>query len=264
MLREQAEPLNGVQIRVSETPAPVVRLEGELDFENAAQVRDRLLSLLEKPYSQWTLNMSGCDYVDSSGMLALSIAAHQARESGRAIHLEHPTPTLLKMLQLCHLGASFGIARGEAPEHRACYNVDAEMGQWEVLRLVTPATPCACAMVRRVLIKEAAKTPLPTEAKADLELAVGEALANAVRHGSPHAEQNKVTVRILRGQEAMIVMITDQGKGFDRSQVRPPSPNELREGGMGIFYMETLMDAVLFESSPSGTTVRLVKLYPQQ
>jgi len=96
-----------------------------------------------------------------------------------------------------------------------------------------------------------------------VELAVGEAVANAVRHGSPRGADDRITLRALRGRDAFVMEVADRGRGFDRSRLHLPPPEEIREGGMGIYYMETIMDAALFESSHFGTTVRLTKAYPQ-
>ena len=42
-------------------------------------------------------------------------------------------------------------------------------------------------------------------------------------------------------------------------RVPVPVAEQMREGGMGIFFMRTLMDEVSFDCGTGGTTVRLVK-----
>jgi serine/threonine-protein kinase RsbW len=51
----------------------------------------------------------------------------------------------------------------------------------------------------------------------------------------------------------------DRGPGFDPLSVPIPVAEQLREGGMGIFFMRTLMDEVSFDCCHGGTNVRLVK-----
>jgi anti-sigma regulatory factor (Ser/Thr protein kinase) len=45
--------------------------------------------------------------------------------------------------------------------------------------------------------------------------------------------------------------------------VPPPAPEELREGGMGVYFIRALMDEVSFESDGSGTVVQMIKYRPQ-
>lgn len=256
---------DGALLRAQENRAPIVQIKGELDFWTAPAARRRLMRLLRQGHVHLVVDLTECDYVDSSGMLALAATAFQAAEARGAVRLLRPSSTLIKMLQLSHLGEILGIPPGSAAPraHRVCF-VDTGVGQWTVVRLVAPAAPCFCALARRSVLDEAMSTPLSPEERADLELAVGEAFANAVRHGSPRKEKDRVTVRVLRGCDALVVEVSDTGHGFDRSAVVAPQPASIREGGMGIFYMEKLMDSVEFDSGQHGTTVRLVKLYPEK
>jgi serine/threonine-protein kinase RsbW len=94
----------------------------------------------------------------------------------------------------------------------------------------------------------------------DVEIALREALANAVLHGNKQDIQRKVhfSCRIHPGRELSIV-IKDEGSGFDPSGVPDPTSveNVLSENGRGIYLMKMLMDEVRFEHG--GTEVRLQK-----
>lgn len=91
----------------------------------------------------------------------------------------------------------------------------------------------------------------------DLGLAAGEALRNAVEHGSPNGELDVVHVRVGLLRRAVAVEIVDQGLGFDASLTRP-----LRVGGTrgrGLPFMRGLLDELRIEPTPHGTHVLLVK-----
>jgi anti-sigma regulatory factor (Ser/Thr protein kinase) len=94
----------------------------------------------------------------------------------------------------------------------------------------------------------------------DLLVAVGEALSNAVCHGSPYAEFDEVTVRVGLLGESVVVEITDRGAGFGASRLCPP--DVLDVGGRGIPSMRALVDDLHFECHDGGTTVVLVKKIP--
>lgn len=94
----------------------------------------------------------------------------------------------------------------------------------------------------------------------DLLVAVGEALSNAVCHGSPYCEFDEVTVRVGILGESVIVEVTDRGAGFGASRLGPP--DVLDDCGRGIPSMRALVDDLRFECHDGGTTVVLVKRIP--
>ena len=93
----------------------------------------------------------------------------------------------------------------------------------------------------------------------DIEVAVGEGLANAVEHG--HREEGFFQVSVYRSVEALVVEIKDNGHGFDHGTVcshAGPPVEGLR--GFGTFIMREVMDDVHY--SELGTRLRLVKRLP--
>jgi anti-sigma regulatory factor (Ser/Thr protein kinase) len=91
----------------------------------------------------------------------------------------------------------------------------------------------------------------------DLLLAVGEALANAVKHGSPHREADRVSVRVGLQDGGVAVEVRDQGPGFGASRLG--HPEVLESCGRGIPFMRALVDELRFDCRPGGTSVVLRK-----
>jgi serine/threonine-protein kinase RsbW len=93
-----------------------------------------------------------------------------------------------------------------------------------------------------------------------VELAVREALSNAVLHGNGMDAHKSVQVRcqceLGRG---VSIIVTDQGQGFDPSAVPNPLAVERLEAehGRGIHLMKVAMDEVTFEGG--GTEVHMRK-----
>jgi len=93
----------------------------------------------------------------------------------------------------------------------------------------------------------------------DIELALREALENAVVHGNQEDPETKVHIRCRcqPGKELSIV-VTDQGKGFDFEKVIgngiATDPNS--EHGRGIQLMKTYMDDLHFERGGSEVHMR--------
>ena len=95
-----------------------------------------------------------------------------------------------------------------------------------------------------------------------IELAVHEAVINAITHGNKSSNEKPVDVRFVTEQAAWTVFVRDRGEGFDPSELPDPtsSDNLLNPSGRGIFYMRTFMDEVEHSIHPEGgTVVRLTK-----
>jgi anti-sigma regulatory factor (Ser/Thr protein kinase) len=94
----------------------------------------------------------------------------------------------------------------------------------------------------------------------EIEVAVGEGLANAVEHG--HRDEGVLEVWVRRSADALIVEIKDNGRGFDHgtvcSHAAGPPIEALR--GFGTFIMREVMDDVQY--SDFGTRLRLMKRLP--
>jgi anti-sigma regulatory factor (Ser/Thr protein kinase) len=91
---------------------------------------------------------------------------------------------------------------------------------------------------------------------ADIRLAAGEALSNAVEHGRG-ARSSGFSVACSYDSEALVVEVRDSGAGFPQpGEAASVEPDE-RGRGFGIFLMRRLMDDVIF--ARNGTAVRLVR-----
>lgn len=91
-----------------------------------------------------------------------------------------------------------------------------------------------------------------------MQVAVGEAVANAIEHGSPLGEENDIKIICYQGEEALKIEITDQGE-FKKAVPRPDK--QLNYRGHGVLLMLALMDKVIIDESRYGTKVTLIKRY---
>ncbi|MGW9920368.1 anti-sigma B factor RsbW [Staphylococcus hominis] len=101
----------------------------------------------------------------------------------------------------------------------------------------------------------------------DSKIAVSEAVTNAVKHAYKHSEQNgMINICFELFDDKIKIIISDQGESFDyestKSKLGPYQENEnidfLREGGLGLFLIESLMDEVKV-SKESGVTISMIK-----
>jgi anti-sigma regulatory factor (Ser/Thr protein kinase) len=88
-----------------------------------------------------------------------------------------------------------------------------------------------------------------------LQVALSEALANAIVRGNREDGAKAVDVRAELYADAIRVHVTDEGPGFDPAGVpEPTDPGQLDEpGGRGLFLIRKLVDAVQF--NPQGNSI---------
>ena len=129
---------------------------------------------------------------------------------------------------------------------------------WQVETFIIPGVAESVKLIRQNVIEFASSCPFTSEELMDLELAVGEACTNAVKHGSPRGDQDNVNVKCLKKNTTLVVEITDHGSGFDPKAIKLPNADLLPGNGFGLYLMRQLVDTVEFAFS-DGTTVRLVK-----
>jgi serine/threonine-protein kinase RsbW len=95
------------------------------------------------------------------------------------------------------------------------------------------------------------------DARGWVDLAVREALANAIKHGNEQNPSKQVHVDLEVEGEDLVIRVEDEGAGFDPSQlVDPLAPeNILRQNGRGILFMERFMDEIQYGAGPGGGTM---------
>ena len=100
------------------------------------------------------------------------------------------------------------------------------------------------------------------EAAFGIDMAVREAVTNAVLHGNRQDDEKVVEISLKSSPDAVEISVHDQGPGFNPETVPDPTAQEniLKTSGRGIFFMRTFMDEVDWTIRPGGgTTVRMVK-----
>lgn len=97
-----------------------------------------------------------------------------------------------------------------------------------------------------------------------LNLALTEALANAIVHANAGDPEKKVRVIIEISDQALRIKVFDQGQGFDINAVPPPDPQQLQDSGRGIFVIKALMDSVAYTRTPDGNVLEMIKYLKQK
>ena len=97
------------------------------------------------------------------------------------------------------------------------------------------------------------------QGESDVEIALREALGNAIIHGNHENPRKCVHIRCRCEPDGVSITVTDEGRGFDISKMPDPTApqNIASVHGRGIYLMRTLMDEVRFEEG--GVVVHMRK-----
>ena len=113
----------------------------------------------------------------------------------------------------------------------------------------------------RAAVREAGKMcNLLTAEAHDLMIAVDEACQNVIRHGYGGDEGGKIILRAFRTKNGIMVELQDFAPVVDVEKVRPRDLEDVRPGGLGTHFIQTLLDEVRFERpTGGGNLLRMVK-----
>lgn len=92
-----------------------------------------------------------------------------------------------------------------------------------------------------------------------IEVAVGEACDNAVRHGSDEEDGSNVELELYIEKEVVKAVISHKGEAFDFDGIKPFSIDQdfmaYKNGGLGVPLIKVLMDEVTYERKPDNTNM---------
>ena len=116
------------------------------------------------------------------------------------------------------------------------------------------ASPESARAARRSVSAFAQACGFRGERLTDLELAAGEAIANAIEHGN--RLKGFFEVRCRFEGNVLTVEVKDRGQGFDVPAEPAPGPDKnLR--GWGLFLMKNLLDRVSYFENGRGVRLEM-------
>ena len=93
---------------------PVLDLTGEVDSYNSPKLREKMVSLIDEGNPDLIINMTGVDYIDSTGLGTLVGGLKRASEKNGAIRLICPNEQIYKVFNITGLVKVFSIFDNEA------------------------------------------------------------------------------------------------------------------------------------------------------
>ena len=92
------------------------------------------------------------------------------------------------------------------------------------------------------------KVDINQELKDELVLAIAEAAQNIVKHAYQNEEtQDKMEIRISLKNNELEIGFFDKGRPVEKDNVRHRKIDDIKPGGLGTFFIQQIMDAVVFK-----------------
>lgn len=139
------------------------------------------------------------------------------------------------------------------------------MQPYDYIEMKVPAKPQYVGVTRLAISGLANRVGFSFEEIEDLKIASSEAVTNAVEHAY-QGKEGEVTIGCALYEDKMEIMVADHGSSFDyeetKKNIGPYETDEdiefLREGGLGLYLMEALMDEVKVLRE-EGVTILMTK-----
>jgi serine/threonine-protein kinase RsbW len=127
----------------------------------------------------------------------------------------------------------------------------------ETTEFVLPSRIEAVNMAASAAAEFVKRSALGEDAAFGVDMAVREAVTNAVLHGNRQDEAKAVEVGFKRSPSEIEITVRDEGEGFDPGSVADPTDpqNIMKTSGRGILFMRTFMDEIQWSRHPEGGTV---------
>ena len=127
------------------------------------------------------------------------------------------------------------------------------------IKLTIPSKAEYVSVIRLTASSIASKMGFNIDQIDDIKVAIAEACTNAMEHGLKWKDEH-LSIDFTIYEDRLCIVVKDTGTGFDTESISEPKVEELRERGLGIFIIKSLMDEVDFISEEGkGTEIRMIK-----
>jgi len=122
-----------------------------------------------------------------------------------------------------------------------------------------PADPDQCAPLIAEVLNALQQHGWSTDDKFSIQMALEEAIMNAIKHGSACDPSKLVDIELRFDDQTFEAPISDCGGGFDPADVPDPTADENvgKTCGRGLMLMKNFFDTV--EYNQSGNEVKMMK-----
>lgn len=233
---------------------PFIEVNGRADHSNIAGLAGEINRLADEFGCCVSLDFAGVEDVDAAALEGIAEIASALRPRGQRLHLKSASKSVQTLIEKLFLFDLFCFER-DCCGRQTC---DASQRMWSVDVFSLPCSMSYCQEARTRVGRVASEVGFSDCLCSDVVLAVGEAVTNAITHGSACNREDSFSVVCVATSEKLSVSVSDHGQGFCPDDLPSFEDALLAEHGRGIYCMRSVMDEVSFHFD-AGTTVRMVK-----
>lgn len=236
---------------------PSLAVRGQADDSNIHRVLDALDRLAHQHEHCVSLDLAGLQSMDVAAASRLAGTAGVLKSQGKRVRIKRASPPVRDVMDRMVLADAF-CCEEECSYELCPARCGIASADWEIDVFTLPSAMSCCQEARVRVDRIAEAVGFSSCNRKDILLAVGEAVSNAVRHGSG---SDSFTVSCVATSSRLCVSVSDSGPGFDPDALPSLEEALFAEHGRGVHCMRALMDEVSYSFS-GGTTVRMVKIAP--
>ena len=224
---------------VEENNIATVFLDGEIDMDVTDKAKEVIMPLIEAK-KEVHLNLKDVQYMDSSGISVLIESHQKANELETKVILKEISKSVLKVIMMAKLEQILNLdwLKMSSPNLSAI----SEKRDFQV-------NSASLKDVRSFSRDVFDKLELNQDLKDELVLAIAEAAQNIVKHAYKDVEDNtdKMEITISLKDQELEIGFFDKGRPVDQNNVRHRKIDDVKPGGLGTFFIQQIMDAVVFK-----------------
>lgn len=122
------------------------------------------------------------------------------------------------------------------------------------------------SLIRRVLVACVQHLKLSASVLNDIKLATTEACTNVIKHAYKFNEAMSFELEMKTSSEVFVVEVFYDDPDFIPDKIPVPNLKEIKEGGLGVFIIRSIMDHVDYQTDQQTGKVKLlmVKILNQE
>jgi serine/threonine-protein kinase RsbW len=254
-----------LQVRVDgDEVRSIIEAHGAVDMVTAPRLGTIIRAAAHHPNSLVILDLRKATYLDHSGVAALM--SEQASTSSFGAGFEVQVRAGSQPDRVLHRAGAhrwFSVVVWESPpgDSQPQTSPASPAAVLDKLELRIPSDVSQAPRVRHLTEQVLLLMGLDDAWISEFMLAIGEAVANAVCHGSPPGSAGYLIFRLVPTVATVIAEIQDFGPGISAlaCHAEMPPPESIR--GRGMAMMQVFADDMDILTGSTGTTVRLHKHY---
>ena len=136
------------------------------------------------------------------------------------------------------------------------------------LRLILKNHLSELARIAEEIVAHGEACDWPAKWILNINLSLDELITNTVSYGYRDADEHEIHVTLTEQDRSIVVVVEDDGIAFDPF-TSAPAPDleagveERRIGGLGVYFVKTLMDEVAYERVDGVNRITLVQRAPE-